>query len=262
MLTGAAEEHPYLFDVRRRRPFRALTETFVTGFQPSRFWSSVPLELRPVPRRLVLYCLILAALPTAALFTLGAQRVASKMWNRPAERLQLLQRVTVNNSWRSNGWTSAQALVDQVYPPIWSRKFNRETRDRVRDEGEGQVNALCATLAWPWLTLSALMLFRWSMRRARVRPAHVLRCCVYACDWAVLVPLALVAFVGRGVVRDWTNLAPSEALPIFAATIIGALTTYRLGVAYRTYLRFDRPFLTALAAQLIVVAFVWVVCLV
>src|SRR5438046_8256562 len=53
-------------------------------------------------------------------------------------------------------------------------------------------------VAWPWLTFLTLMIFRLSMRRARVRSIHVLRCVIYSFDsvlWlgALMILLPLTA---------------------------------------------------------------------
>src|SRR5205814_7296763 len=54
-------------------------------------------------------------------------------------------------------------------------------------------------LVWPWLTILSLMLFRISMRRARIRTVHVLRCVLYSFDgffwiglFTILVMLAII----------------------------------------------------------------------
>jgi hypothetical protein len=109
----------------------------------------------------------------------------------------------------------------------------------------------------PWLTLATLMIFRASMRRAKVKASHVLRCSIYSCDaGVVLVPVAgllasrsayflVPALGGAGI--DWRMMA---------AMIFAAYTGYRLAAAYSLYMRFDRPAATALASQAIVLLFV------
>ena len=45
---------------------------------------------------------------------------------------------------------------------------------------------------WPWLTFLSLMVFRISMRRARVKSVHVLRCVLYSADGVIWAGMALV----------------------------------------------------------------------
>jgi hypothetical protein len=111
---------------------------------------------------------------------------------------------------------------------------------------------------WPWLTLATLMIFRASMRRARVRTVHVLRCALYSCDAAVwLVPLTayLVSEHGSRLVggRYDALFSPYYGSPLLLVPLLpAAYTAYRLSAAYALYLRFDHPVATAVASQLIV----------
>lgn len=92
------------------------------------------------------------------------------------------------------------------------------------------------------------------MRRAKIRPAHVLRCVVYSADvlfWAG--PISV------GLMLAWLFLPsrpPIEDIVIGAMVVLGIAlvlhTLYRLVTAYRLYLRFDHPILTILASQVIV----------
>jgi hypothetical protein len=111
-------------------------------------------------------------------------------------------------------------------------------------------------LAWPWLTLATLMIFSASMRRAKVRTAHVLRCALYSCDAALwLVPLTAYASVlslAAIAPLRYSELLSRQGHLILAALIFTVVTTYRLAAAYALYLRFHRPLATAAAAQLIV----------
>jgi len=115
-----------------------------------------------------------------------------------------------------------------------------------------------ALLAWPWLTLATLMIFRASMKQAKVNAVHVLRCVVYTGD-AVLW-LGLVAFFLLPPLIDWLDLGRYTAyrFAMVAAPLFALFTGWRLSAAYRHYLQFDRPVATAAAAQAIVLLVVWV----
>jgi hypothetical protein len=115
--------------------------------------------------------------------------------------------------------------------------------------------------AWPWFTLVALQVFQASMRRARVRPVHVLRAVVYACDAAWL--LVAIAVVAGALVADpqhrftWGLHSTGQSVAA-AALVFATFTTWRLAAAYRHYLRFDHPLATVVASQVIVVLLVMV----
>jgi hypothetical protein len=96
------------------------------------------------------------------------------------------------------------------------------------------------------------MIFRASMRRAKVRPVHVLRCTVYCCDcgiWLLLVLAVVLPTVGEESDFSWWNR--TTATTLLAAAAIALLTFYRLARAYRLYLKFDHPWATAAASQII-----------
>lgn len=108
-------------------------------------------------------------------------------------------------------------------------------------------------LLWAASTLLALLVFRISMRRARIRAIHMARCVVYsfdACLWLGLLMLAAVAafwfiYLGFGI----ENFVPMGVAVEFAPAGLLAVVPYRLFAACRYYLRFDRPLLTVFASQ-------------
>jgi len=111
---------------------------------------------------------------------------------------------------------------------------------------------------WPWLTFLSLLVFQQSMRRAKLRPAHVLRCTIYCADasiWCLLAVLALAI-----VHAMYCVLArPSATSGIFRWQIIewlgmllAILRIDRLAVAYKRYLHFRHPLATVLLSQVMV----------
>ena len=110
-----------------------------------------------------------------------------------------------------------------------------------------------ACLLWPWLTLASLLVFQISLRRAKLRWTHVLRCVLYSGDvvaWYA-VPVALVALLswaGRGG-------APAQLLswmwPLVPLGLFAVLA-YRLFHAYEFYLRFDHALSAVVASQVMV----------
>lgn len=121
-------------------------------------------------------------------------------------------------------------------------------------------------LSWPWATFGVLQIFSASMRKARVRKMHVLRCIIYSADiaaWAAIAGLSMIfACFALGALFgfDWfaTLLAWISIGSMLVVIAVGFC--YRLGTAYRMYLKFDHPFLTILSSQIIVfLAFLFLV---
>jgi hypothetical protein len=151
--------------------------------------------------------------------------------------------------------------VDQTFPPVGSSGyFLYVYEDRYAPSYVRHLRVVAVYPAWPWLTLGALMVFRASMRRAKVRTVHVLRCTLYGCDaapWlAAGAAVAVTATVDRFDVGRYTGYSDVAV----AALVFGLATTWRLSAGYRHYLRFDHPVATAAASQVVVVLVVWVYC--
>ncbi len=83
------------------------------------------------------------------------------------------------------------------------------------------------------------------MRRAKIKSAHVLRCAIYGCDFGLLgVALFLMLSLQTGGINNEIAFLLLMIFPLVA--------TYRLMFAYKSYLRFDHPFLTVAASQIVV----------
>ena len=123
-----------------------------------------------------------------------------------------------------------------------------------------------ACVAWPWLSLGALLISRSAMRRARIRPGHVMRCVIYSGD--VFLVIGAVAVVLAWVFQ-FPHLHSMQDQAIDARRAIGGLAflvvlfTYRLGVAYQRSLRLEQAWSTVLISQGVVgLCVVTMVCLV
>jgi hypothetical protein len=150
--------------------------------------------------------------------------------------------------------------MDQFMPVFPSEPYFRFTNISGWWQLGGYFQVMAFALLWPWMTFVSLLVFRASMRRARVRPAHVLRCVIYAADAAVLAALLIGllwfyydSWFARGWYWSgaWWSLGNNYAVSI-ALGIMFALLTYRLWIAYRRYLRFDHALATAVASQLMI----------
>jgi hypothetical protein len=62
----------------------------------------------------------------------------------------------------------------------------------------------------------------------------------------------VLVFVSDEFASNLLNLGADRAVPILASLVFATYGTYRLGAAYANYLRFEHPYETALASQLIV----------
>jgi hypothetical protein len=218
--------HPILFEHYADRNLWSFRRTLWAGLRPGRFWRSLSPAQPSFPRRLAAYAFLSLAGAYAVSFT----------------ALSVLIAVLISQLNLPMGWPQASR----------SNPF-------LEVAGTLLQGAACFAL-WAAATFGALMVFRISMRRARIRPVHVARCVVYSFDACLAVALAVVAVAAVSVVmlvlfRDQNGWRLATVLA-GAPFVLILLVIYRLVAAYRHYLRFDRPFLTILAAQLIAALFV------
>jgi hypothetical protein len=241
----------------------------IGGLRPRRFWSGLQPAQPSRPHRLLVYWLIAAALPFVALFCHAG--TAYTLAARDNQRQRATSVPFVQAQLKLNGPSQQQLAryvadaggiqqwIDQVIPPTGSRRFFDRWYAHYKLPMNLGVPLLFA--AWPWLTFATLMIFAASMRRAKVRVSHVVRCVVYCGDFgAWLVPLALVAYVLAETYssRLSRQLPSARSFVVLAAIALPLYTAYRITRAYRLYLRFDHPRATAASAQFIV----WLVLLI
>ena len=229
--------HPWLFEHARHRRARSFAVTWWRNRWPWRFWRDVS-PANPVSVwRLLVYWALVGTTATVALL------------------------VPLPHGY----WTDESQAYSYSYlptPPTGLDLIGAEclrTWTAVRDDllSPGVIGPPLLVLAWPWLSVAALMLFRLSMRQAKISSAHVLRTAVYGCDLGPAVWVAVVLFLSAGVSPvGWTS-AESGAPLAYLALFCGGLATVRLTVVYARYLRFHLPLATVLASQVVVVLFVW-----
>jgi hypothetical protein len=235
--------HPYLFEHHPERNVRSLVQTLVGTLRPARFWSSLSPTQPLRPRRMRVYWLITTLVAVLAFFG---------EWARGTK-----------------GWLDANTYAfgprgPYLVPPGESFALPR----LLEAAGESwrrdslvilSFDLLILWLAWPWLMLLSLQVFRASMRRAKVRTGHVLRCIVYSFDvgaWVALLSLAYSAFaiVGSTVVPTAMSSGLTAESFVRGFGFLGVtlvVITWRMTQAYRRYMRFDHAFGTILAAQMI-----------
>jgi hypothetical protein len=266
------KRHPYLFEHHPRRNVWSFFRTMAGGLRPRRFWSSLRPSQPSRPLRLVLYWLVaslLVPIGYAGVFAHTCYRYAP---DNDRERASLL--VAYTGYYRrfapsgrpppnTNGAPTAQAYVDTLRPPTWTPSYVAYVYRLFYDkEFDQHLDAVLVYLAWPGLTLATLMIFRASMRRAKVKPVHVLRCTLYCCDaapWLLAVALlAVPPLIHHFDLRRYIGHRDA----VVSAVLFAAVTAVRLMAAYRHYLRFDHPAATAAASQAIVLLSAWLYLLV
>jgi hypothetical protein len=217
----ARRRHPFLFEHHPERNAWSFRRTVLAGLRPVRFWRSLSPAQPSFPRRLAVY----------GITTFVGSCAAS------VAALSLL----------------IVALMSQLSLPIGWPQTGRT--NPFLDAAGVLLQGACYYALWAASTFGALMVFRVSMRRARIRPVHVARCVVYGFDASLCVALAVLAVavvsaVALVVFHDQNVWRLGEVV-VAAPFGLVALVVYRLASAYCHYLRFDRPFLTVLASQLI-----------
>jgi hypothetical protein len=258
--------HPYLFEHHPEKPVRSCVRTFLAAWCPRRFWSSVRPSQVLDARRLLIYAIAgtgaLLVVFTAA-FAIGAavlqakQEIATgRFWWRftvPA----LARGVSSGNA---RTVQANPSFLDVLWAVLWGPTFVSDTwSDCVRFFWP---LAFVVPVVWAISTLLTLLTLRISMRRARIRPVHMLRCTLYSFD--LLAWAAILAVVAAGL--PWlmtmnvanTNMpsrgygpGPLEYPIVFGVLICVLMSAWRLWRALSLYLRFDHPMATVAASQVI-----------
>lgn len=244
--------HPYLFESHPEANVRSFVRTMLGGLLPRRFWRLLTPVEPARPGRLVTYWFLALTLILASLLALLTPEAITVARLNDLDRTRAAGwlRGTPSNPFPSN-WQNAeiQRQINLVFPPTWGLTFLREKILPLWFRND-LVRTAVIIAAWPVATLATLMIFRASMRRAKVKTFHVLRCVLYSCDAGLLLGLPiylLLHAVGHHAYVDRDQLAL-----IMIAAVIAPYTAYRLACAYELYLNFDRPWATALSSQLIV----------
>src|SRR5205085_1953296 len=165
--------HPYLFEHHPRHNVWSFARTMLGGLRPERFWSSLKPSQPSRPGRLLLYwCAATVLLPIGY----GAMIARTAVADASDERGRRATAVAYATRMGQQGALLPE-WVDEQFPEPFSVAYLRLVYQRQYAYWFG-VHLEIAVLyaAWPWLTLAVLLIFRASMRRAKVRAVHVLRC--------------------------------------------------------------------------------------
>ncbi len=255
------DNHRWLFEHGRGRTVRTFVATWLRTAWPVRFWRAVT-PANPVRLgRLLVYWWV-GCIPLLLLGLVATPLVPEAVrMDRDLRAFRMLYRPVAGKPGlfvalgRVKTYTAQQ--LDAVIPPMVSVGFVRRLLifHRWRSDGAWFGPAIVG-MAWPIVSAGALLAFPWSLRRAKVRPAHVARVAVYGCDVGLLLASVTVAGLhwGRSIPVPWRVTPMTDATEraiLLAIVTCGVISTWRLGVACERYLRIDRPWLTVAAAQAI-----------
>ena len=230
--------HPYLFEHHPEHNARAFFRTVAGALRPRRFWRTLHPTQPARPWRLVAYLLLVLlvlALPPALGSVIGMPDTPAKPTPWGIAPVQTLRRQL---GFRATANLPHHLVQPLVRAHLWKLVWT--------------FSIFCA--AWLPITFALLLIFRASMRRARVRLHHVARCVVYGFDvvawWAFLLAVTLVVNA-----QPYSPGIAAEAIAwfiLFSIPILWLVMSYRLATAYELYLRFDHARWTIFAVQFIV----------
>jgi hypothetical protein len=265
LLNSELHRHPYLFEHQTKRKLRSFWKTYWRNALPGRFWREVSPVQTVFPGRLLIYWLIansfalmllIVPLVLSAVDTARSNAASRALWT------PLVGGVNYTYSGPSPSWNLqpsgtrfrrsavagiSAAQLNKNFPPTLSLEFVRQVWNSSPWDGTFGLAILLLVL-WPWLTLlSLLFCFQISMKRAKIKDSHILRCVIYGCDFGFLAIAFLIFLRMHGARHD---------VILYALSAYAILTLYRLTFAYKRYLRFHLPFFTILASQVIVILFV------
>lgn len=263
LLDPSRRKHPYLFEHHPERNVWSFFATLLGGLRPFKFWRTLRPSMPSRPRRLVVYWVL--SISFLVMIVAGDFISYTRMVNND---LTKSRKIMLQQYKRWQGpivdyqgirHPSAQAFIDSLYPPPWSSaswKLALEayagndnnslliTGGQVRLIGEA-VPAMITIVLWPWVTFLVLMIFQQSMRRAKVRPIHVLRTVLYGCDMAWLIVVAIVVGV---IVYHWTD---RDEMLTLTALLLAGFMALRLWAAYGRYLKVRHAIGVAIVSQMI-----------
>jgi hypothetical protein len=228
--------------------------TAIATVRPRKFWTSLRPDHPSSPRRLLWYWAIANGLTIAvAGLWYWAERVAM----RPTRSQSLL-------FWQESGFQTQ--LHGWDFGASTSAYYVRLTLAGITFHFTGLSELLRwivgLLLLYDLMLLALLMIFQGSMRLAKVRPIHVVRCLVYSADTVIWIGAAIVLMtfasvairLPQGIEHVWADgpllagayfLYAALSLPI----LYWGVTSWRMYVAYKRYLQFRHALSTTLIVQ-------------
>lgn len=260
LLDPRRQRHPFAFEHHPERKVWSAWKTARGLLSPKIFWQSLHPVQPSYPWRLIQYWLLTvgillmadlysAAAGTAAVARANAGQITSSRAFMAAYFASPKGAAEANRIVQRYG--SVQAFLNQRYstvPDYWAAaKWIVVLAIRT-------CPMMLALVAWPWLTILTLLLFRISMAQRKVRAIHVMRCVLYNQDALCLTAISIVLVWRLATNSGRLSFLAVGALIVAAlgaAAVAEAIFAYRIAVAYARYLRFDHPYSTILASQII-----------
>jgi hypothetical protein len=269
--------HPYLFERYPNRNAWSFFRTLLASLRPRKFWRELSPTVRPVPSRLMIFAMIVILLGVlGSLTTFITDAVQTAQWYASA-RQRWINDITTGSKpgplyrpdaarqmafVQSSGQTLQQAARVPFPGPTEVRFWKGLWRYGMLTRGFMGIGLLIAL--WQPFTFASLMIFRASLRQAKIQTMHVVRCVAYTASVLAMVSvmfIAAVPLVSMFPALGYRQIYFGDSAGYVLLAVM-VMLCYRLGVAYAKYLRFDKPYLTAIASQVIVLLALWKVALV
>lgn len=256
ILDPTLRTHPYIFEHHPESNFRSFLRTWLSGFRPRRFWRLLHPAQPSVPGRIARYWAIIATIfvGTSMLLTfiIAKSLATTNRIYRPSHANWLHS----STDWKAEivlKHGSVEQYLDYEFPVTIGGAMSQILFDL---EASPAGLVILGLLAWPWASTISLMVYQFSMRRARVHNSHLMRITCYSSDTILVVcmyawPYILLQALEQGQwIPTGSALLMSKGLVvIFAASALFWL--FRLAIACKYYLNFQHPYSMVLASQII-----------
>lgn len=211
----------------RDRPFRSLVYTWWLALRPRKLWRFIDIHDRPRVGLL----LVILVVATIALTVVGIVasfiEVAIAYWRFAREMAA-----------RGRSVPSFGGMLPEVARLAWNNRLLYEFAQFVG--------------VWSIFTFASLLVFQQSLRRCRVRIAHVFRVCVYAV--VGVAPLAAAVFFTTGaVLRGFDIFRFQTQFATVALALVLGFGARSVGQGYRRYIRMPHSIGVVIAAQVMAI---------
>ena len=246
LLDPNARLHPYLFEHHPESNFKSFWKTAAGGLIPWRFWKTLNPAQKSKPRRLFIYWLICAgfSIVTLLAYQLYLATFLAKNGMIGFNYRTMIYAIPPTPAPRTSLWDGVRALD----PPLYSIDFIRQAA-RFNAQYAVLLRLTILHLVWPWLTYVTMLIFSQTMRRVNVKPIHALRCILYTTDIGVWLGLPLLLLIA---LLPWVPFFMVYIPALLLVFSLPFVLIFRLASAYKHYMQFDKPLLTVIASQLIV----------
>jgi hypothetical protein len=250
ILDTTQRKHRYLFEHHPERNVWSFFMTLAGGLVPWRFWRTLHPAQPADEARLTAYRWVVKGIACLPMAVAG-------FW--------LLM---MSLDWQVNDWPRQRLgdLID-IFPRQKSTMASELIMPLLRMRLYNFVLLVTLfLLALPEMSSSALLIYRSSMRRAKLERHHVDRCVAYSYD-VVVWPISFLLMLGAlAVVWPFRRLSWEIELLCWSVFLllpaVWAVMSVRLACSYRYYLRMRHAVAAVVAGQVIVALFMMVVMVV